>query len=107
MGCVKQFEVSFVNKLTEDMTYVALNACNEQFVGVSVRILNEVWWGLLGGDGNEGHTLVRWLEPDDLGAFNRATRFITTVTLAFAPLRLLLLFGSSGRRTKQTQGARE
>ena len=77
-------------------TYVALDTGDEQFVGIGLRVLNEVWGSLLRGDGNERHTLVSRLEPDDLGAFDRATGLIALVTLPLATLCLLLFL--RGRR---------
>ena len=90
-----------------DGTYMTFNAGDEQLVGVRLRILNEVLGRLLSGNGNEGNTLVGRLEPDDLGAFDRATGLIALVTLAFATLSLLLLLRRSGRGAKETQRARE
>ena len=86
---------------------MTLDASDEQLVRVSFGILDKVGRSLLGGDGNEGHTLVGGLEPDDLGALNRTTRFIALVTLALTTLGLLFLLGRRRRGAKETQSTRE
>lgn len=89
-------------------TYMTLDACNEKFINVGFGILNEVWWGLFCGDGNERDTFVCWFKPDNLGPLNRsATRFFGTVSFPLSPFCFLLLLGGSRRRTKETQSAGE
>ena len=90
-----------------DGTYMTFNAGDEQLVGVRLRILNEVLGRLLSGNGNEGNTLVGRLEPDDLGAFDRATGLIALVTLPLATLCLLLFLRGRRRRTEPAQRSRE
>lgn len=87
--------------------YVALDASDEELVRIVLRVLNKVRRSLLSGDGNERHTLVGRLEPDDLGALDRAARLVALVTLALAALSLLLLLSSRRRRTEQAEGAGE
>ena len=83
---------------------MALDAGNKQLVGICLRVLHEVRWGLFGGDGNEWYTFVRGLEPDNLGALYRTTGLVPTITLAFAAFGLLLLFGGGRRWAEKTQG---
>lgn len=78
------------------VTYMTLDTSNEQLVNVGVRVLDEVDWGLLSGNGDKGNTFVGRLEPNNLGALNRSTTlFITAITLSLTSLCLLLLLGGS------------
>jgi hypothetical protein len=86
---------------------VTLDASNEKLVSVCLRVLDKVCGCLFCGDGNERDTLISWLEPDDLGAFDRSPRLITAVTFALTTFSLLFLLGSSRGWTKQTEGTRE
>lgn len=87
---------------------MTLDAGDEQLVDICIRVLDEVWRRLFGRDSNEGHTLVGWLEPDNLGSFDwAAARFVTSIALAFTTLSLLLLLCSSGRRPKKAKSARK
>ena len=45
----------------------SLDAGNKDSVGIVLVLLNKVPGSLLGGDGNQRHTLVSWLEPNNLG----------------------------------------
>jgi hypothetical protein len=75
---------------------MTLDAGDEQFVHIRLRVLDEVGRGLFGGYSDQGYSLVRWLKPHNLGTLNRSPpRLITTITFTFTPFRLLLLFGSS------------
>ena len=86
---------------------MTLDAGDEQLVGICLRVMHEVRGRLLSGDSNEGNTLVSRLEPDNLGAFNRATRLVTAITFTLTALSLLLLLGRCGRWTQQAQGTGE
>lgn len=72
---------------------MTLDAGNKELVSICIRVLHEVRRSLLGRDGDQGYTLVGGLEPDDLGALDRAARFIATVTLTLATLCFLLFLG--------------
>ena len=78
-----------------DSTYVALNAGDEQLVGVRLRVLNEVRRRLLSGNSNEGNTLVGGLEPHDLETLDGPTRLIALIALPLAALSLLLFLRGS------------
>lgn len=86
---------------------MALDTSNEKLIGVCLRVLDEVCGCLFCGDGDERDAFVSWLEPDNLGAFDRSPRFIPTVTFALATFSLLFLLGSGRRWAKQAKGARE
>ena len=88
-------------------THMTLDTGNKQLVGISLRVLDEVRGRLLGGNSNEGNTLVSGLEPDDLGTLDGTTRLVTPVALSLATLSLLLFLGSCRRRTEQTQRSGE
>jgi len=78
-------------------TYMTFDAGHEEFINISLRVLDEVRRGLFGRNGNQRNSLVRRLEPDNFGTFHRSSsRFVTTITFTFTPLGLLLLFGGSG-----------
>ena len=70
---------------------MTLDTGDEQFIGISLRVLNEVRRRLLGGNSNEGDTLVGRLEPNNFGTFNRTTRLVALVALSLATFSLLLL----------------
>lgn len=86
-------------------TYVTLDAGHEEFVSIPVGVLDKVGRGLLSRNGNKRHTFVRWLEPNNLGTFNGAPRFVTTITLPFSAFRLLFLLSSSRGRSQETEGS--
>lgn len=87
---------------------MTLDTCNEKFIGVGFRILNEVWRGLFCWDSNERDTFVCWFKPDNLGPLNRSTtRFFGTVSFPLSPFCFLFFLGGSGRRTEETQSAGE
>lgn len=81
--------------MTVDSTYVTLDASDEQLVGVRLRVLHEVRGRLLGGNSDEGNTLVGRLEPDNLGTLNRTAGLITFVALPLTTLGLLFLLSRS------------
>ena len=86
---------------------MTLDAGHKELVSVTLRVLNEVGWCLLGGDGDERYTLVGGLKPDNLGTFNGTARFIALVAFAFTAFRLLFFLGRCRRRTEKTESARE
>ena len=86
---------------------MALDTCYEQLVYIHIRVLYEVGWCLFCRYGDERNTLISRLEPDNFRSINRASRFITTVTLSLTTLCLLLLLGSGRRRAQETQSTRE
>ena len=89
-------------------TYVTLDAGDKQLVGIRLRVLHEVRRRLLGGNGNEGNTLVSRLEPDDLGTLDGTLLgLLAGYPLALAALSLLLLLGSGRRGTQKTKCAGE
>ena len=88
-------------------TYVALDAGDEELVGIRLGVLHEVRRGLLGRDSDERHALVGRLEPDDLGALDGAAGLVALVALALAALGLLLLLGCRRGRAEEAQGAGE
>ena len=95
-------------KVIDVDTYVTLDTGDEQFVGIGLRVLNEVWGSLLRGDGNERHTLVGRLEPDNLRSFDWPTpQFLSAVAFTFPALSLLLFFRGSRGWTQETKRARE
>jgi hypothetical protein len=87
---------------------VTLDTGNKQPVGIGLRILNEVCGSLFGGDSDQGHSLIRWLEPDDFGTFDRSTsRFVSTIALSLSTLSLLLFLGSCGGWAKEAKRSGE
>ena len=87
---------------------MALDACHKELVGVGLGVLDEVGGCLLCRDSDERNTLVSWLEPDNLGTLNGTLLLLfTTVALTLSAFSLLLLLGSSRRRTQETEGSGE
>lgn len=87
---------------------MTLNAGNEETIAVSFGVLDEVGGSLLGGDSNEGNTLVGGLEPNNLGTLdNFRAILLASVTLALSALSFLLLLGSGRGGTKKTECAGE
>lgn len=85
---------------TSRETYVSLNACNKELIGIRLRVWHEIEGGLFCGNRNERYALVGRLEPDNLRALNRATRFVTAISFSFTTLSLLLLLRGSRGRTQ-------
>jgi hypothetical protein len=80
----------------EGANRMTLDAGDEQLVDIGFRVLNEIRGCLFGRNGDERDTLVRGLEPNDLGAFNWATTgFFSTITFTFTAFCLLLFLGRS------------
>lgn len=86
---------------------MTFDTSDEELVGIRLRVLNEVWWGLLSRDSDEWDTLVGRLEPDNLGTLDRTSGFITAIALSLPAFSLLLLLGGRRRRAQQPKGARE
>jgi hypothetical protein len=93
--------------MRKEHAYVTLDACNKELVNISLRVLDEIWRSLLRGDGNEGHTFVGGLEPNDLWTLNSTARFISTIAFALATFGLLLFLCSSRGRTEKSESARK
>lgn len=82
----------------------ALDASNENAIGIILMALDKVTGSLFSWDGNERHTLVGGLEPYDLWFILLAV-LVMAARIAFTllPLGLLFLFGSLAARPQQTQ----
>jgi hypothetical protein len=86
----------------------ALYAGHKNSIRIILVLLNKVARRLLGGDSDEGDTLVRRLEPHNLGLLLlTGLRVASVATLTGSPLSLLLLLGSLAAGSEKTQGARE
>lgn len=83
----------------------SLNACDKDAVGVVLVLLDEVTWGLLGGNGDQRHTLVCWLEPDNLRLVLGLWLGATGVALASLSLSFLLLLGGLAAGTQESKGS--
>ncbi len=77
----------------------ALDASNENTIGVILMALDKVTGSLLSWDGNERHAFVGGLEPYDLWFILLAV-LVMTARIAFTllPLGFLFLFGSLAAR---------
>jgi hypothetical protein len=86
---------------------VTLDASDEEFIGISIRILHKVWRRLFGRNSDEGYSLVGGLEPYYLRSFDLAARFVTTIALAFTAFGFLFFFGGGRGRSKEAKCTRE
>jgi hypothetical protein len=83
----------------------SLDACYEDAVGVVLVLLDEVARSLLGGNSNQWHALICWLEPDNLGLVLSLWLGAARVALASLTLSLLLLLGGLAARAQESKGS--
>ena len=81
----------------------SLDAGDKDSIGIVLMVLHEVAWCLLGGYRDQWHTLVRWLEPYNLGFLWLTLLIVTSsVTVSLLPLRFLLLLGCLATGPQET-----